>query len=139
MARRDMAEQFFNDALNAIKESQNDLERSVSGYASGFRKPLLDIIEDDLNIIVKTDLPGFHKENIKIDISDDVLEITALFHEDPLPEGSYYLKKERQYNEIKRAIELPAKIKINSANAEFTDGVLQVTLPKLGKTGVTVD
>jgi HSP20 family protein len=134
-----MAEQFFNDALNAIKESQNDLERSVSGYASGFRKPPLDIIEDDLNIIVKADFPGFRKENIKIDISDDVLEITALFLEDPLPEGAYYLKNERQYNEINRVIELPAKIKINSANAEFTDGVLQVTLPKLGKTGVTVD
>jgi HSP20 family protein len=140
MARRDMAEQFFNNALNAIKESQSDLERSVSGYASGFsRKPPLDIIEDDLNITVKADLPGFRKENVMINISDAVLEITALFVEDPLPDGAYYLKNERQYNEINRVVELPAKIKINSASAEFTDGVLQITLPKLEKTGVNID
>jgi len=135
-----MAENFFNDALNAIKESQNDLERSISGYASGHSpKPPLDVIEDDLNIVVKADLPGFRKEYIKIDISDDVLEITAIFSEEPLPEGAYYVKNERKNNEIKRVVELPAKIKINSANAVFNDGVLQVTLPKLSKTGVRVD
>ena len=140
MTRREIAEQFFNDALNAIKESQSDLERSISGYASGFSgKSPIDIIEDDLSIIIKFDLPGFSKENIKIDISDYILEITAIFQEEPLPEGAYYVKKERNNREIKRAIELPAKIEINSANAVFTDGVLQVKLPKIGKTGVNVD
>lgn len=140
MAKKNMAEKFFDDALNAIKESQSDLEKSISSYTSGFGgKPPIDILEDDLNIIVKADLPGFLRENIKIDISDDVLEISALFLEEILYEGAYYVKRERNNREIKRVIELPARIKIDSANATFTDGVLQVTLPKLGKTGVNVD
>ena len=140
MARRDMAEQIFNNALNVIKESQSDLERSLNGYASTFsRKPRVDVIEDDLNIIVKAELPGFRKENIKIDVSLDTLEITAVFQEEALQEGAYFVKKERQYEEIKRVIELPAQIKIDQANAAFKDGVLQVTLPKVGRTGVMVD
>lgn len=140
MAKRDMAEQLFNNAINAIKESQSDLEKSLNGYASTFSpKPRVDIIEDDRDIIVKADLPGFRKEDIKIDISDDILEITAIFHQEPLQEGAYYVKKERQYDEIKRVIELPAQIKIDHANAVFTDGVLLITLPKIGRTGVTVN
>lgn len=140
MAKKNMAEKFFDDALNAIKESQNDLEKSISSYTSGFgNKPPIDMLEDDLNIIVKVDLPGFLKENIKIDISDDALEINALFLEEILHEGAYYVKRERNNREIRRVIELPASIKIDSANATFTDGVLQVTLPKLGRTGVNVD
>ena len=140
MAKRDRAEQLFNNALNAIKESQSDLERSINGYASTFsQKPRVDIIEDDLDIIIRADFPGFRKENIKIDVSDDILEISAVFQEEALLEGAYYVKKEREYNEIKRVIELPAQIQIDHANAAFKNGVLQITLPKMGRTGVTVD
>lgn len=133
MTKRNVAEGMFNDALNTIRESQNDLEKTISGYTSGFGKPLIDIIENSAEVIVKADLPGFKKENIKIDISDYILEIKALYQEEALDEGSDYIKKERKYGEIKRIIELPAKIKIDYAKAEFADGVLQITLPKLEK------
>ena len=134
MTRRNTAEQFFNDAINTIRESQNDLEKTISGYTSGFGKPAVDIIENDAEIIVKADLPGFKKENIKVDIGADVIEIIAQYQEDALDEGSNYVKKERKYGELKRILELPAQINIDSAKAEFAEGILQVTLPKLEKT-----
>ena len=133
MTRRNTAEQFFNDAINTIRESQNDLEKTISGYTSGFGKPPADIIENSAEIIVKADLPGFRKENIKVDIGADVIEIIAQYQEDALDEGSDYIKKERKYGEVKRILELPAQIKIDSAKAEFAEGILQLTLPKLEK------
>lgn len=140
MSRREIAEQVFNDVFSAIKDSQSDLEKTISGYASGIiGKTLVDIIDQGDNIIVKADLPGFKKENIKIDVSDDILEINALFEEDTLEEGSNYVRRERRYNEIKRVVELPTKINIDHANAEFENGVLQITLPKSGKTKVNVE
>jgi HSP20 family protein len=140
MTRREIAEQVFNDVFSAIKDSQSDLEKTISGYASGIiGKTLVDIIDQGDNIIVKADLPGFKKENIKIDVSDDILEINALFEEDTLEEGSNYVRRERRYNEIKRVVELPTKINIDHANAEFENGVLQITLPKSGKTKVNVE
>ena len=45
MSRRNTAEQMFNDIIGTIKESQNDLEKTISGYASGSNKLLMDIIE----------------------------------------------------------------------------------------------
>lgn len=140
MTRRDVAEQVFNDVFNAIKESQSDLEKTISGYASGIiGKTLVDVIDQGDNVIVKANLPGFKKENIKINVSDDILEIIALFEEDTLEEGATYVRRERRYEEVKRVVELPTKINIDHASAEFENGVLQITLPKSGKTNVNLE
>lgn len=140
MTRRNMAEQVFQDALNTIKESQSDLEKTISGYTSGMtKKPLIDIIEDDDNLIVRADLPGFQKENIKIDMGDYTLEIIALYLEETLEDGSSYIKKERNYGKISRVIELPEKIKADLAQASFNNGVLQIIIPKLDKTVVDIE
>ncbi|HOI71317.1 MAG TPA: Hsp20 family protein [Methanobacterium sp.] len=140
MTRRNVAEQVFNDVFSAIKESQTDLEKTVSGYASGIiGKTLVDVIDQGNVIIVKADLPGFKKENIKIELGSNNLEIIALFDEDALGKGANYVRRERRYSEVKRAVELPTSIIIDQANAELENGVLQITLPKLGRTEVNVE
>ena len=140
MTRKNMAEQFFQDALNTIKESQSELEKGISGYTSGFsNKPLVDIIEDNNSLIVKADLPGFKKENIKVDIGDFTLEIIAHYEGEFLDDGAYYFKNERKYGEIRRVLELPSKIKAELAQASFKEGVLEIILPKIDKTEVNID
>lgn len=140
MTRKDVVEQMFNNALSAIKDSQNDLEKTVSGYATGITgKPLVDVIDQGDSIVVKADLPGFLKENIQIDVGDYVLEVTAHFEEEDLEEWATYIKRERKYSEVKRVIDLPSKIRVDYVTAEFENGILQITLPKLGKTEVKVD
>jgi HSP20 family protein len=140
MTRRNMAEQVFQDAINTIRESQSELEKTISGYTGGIsNKPLVDVIEDGNSLIVRADLPGFQKENINIDMGDYTLEIIALYQEDPLEDGSSYIKRERKYDEIRRLIELPEKIKADLAQASFNNGVLQIILPKLDKTVVDVE
>ena len=123
----------FNDIIGTIKESQNDLEKTISGYASGSNKLLIDIIEDNNNIIVKTDIPGVIKENIKIDITEETLEIIANFKDEVLTEGANYIKRERRFDVLKRLVTLPSKIIIDDATAGFENGVLTVTLPKIEK------
>lgn len=131
MTKRNIAEQLFNDALNTIKESQVELEKTLSGYTSGVSgRPLVDVIEDQNNIIIITDLPGFKKEDIKIDISEATVEISADFQDEDLEEGFSYIKKERKYGEINRKIELPVRIKIDEAQADFENGILKVKMPK---------
>lgn len=140
MTRKNVAEQVFNDVFSAIKESQTDLEKTVSGYASGIiGKTLVDVIDQGNVIIVKADLPGFKKENIKIELGSNNLEIIAHFDEDTLEKGANYVRRERRYSEVKRVVELPTSIIIDQANAELKNGVLHITLPKLGRTEVNVE
>jgi HSP20 family protein len=132
MKKRDVAEQMFSDILDAIHEKQDDLEKAIADYTSSVpAKPTMDIMETDEDIVVKTDLPGAKKEDIKIDITEDSLEITANFEEEE--EDFNFIKRERRCGEVKRAVILPTKIIMEKASAKFIDGVLTVTLPKLEK------
>lgn len=134
MKRRGVAEQMFNDMVSTIREKQEELEKAIADYTSNVpAKPVMDVIEDDENIIVKTDLPGVKKEDIKIDITEDTLEITANFEEETEVEDVNYIKRERRYGEATRLMKLPAKILMNESTAKFENGVLTVTLPKLEK------
>ena len=134
MKRRYVAEQMFNDMVGTIREKQDEFEKTISDYTSKVPEKLsMDIMEDDEKIMVKTDLPGVNKENIKIDITEDSLEIIANFENEVEVEGVNYIKRERKYGESNRVIVLPAKIAMDEATAKFEDGVLTVTLPKLEK------
>ena len=121
----------LSDIVSTIRDKQEELGKSLSDYTSSFQKPLADIMETENSFIIITDLPGVNKDDIDIDISEDSVDITAKFEEEINEEGASYIKKERNYGETKRTINLPAKINIKGAAAKFNDSILTVTLPKL--------
>ena len=130
MKRRSIAEEIFNDIVDTIKDTQKDIEGTVNEYTSNVtKKPTMDVVEDSDDIIVIADLPGVIRDNMKIDLTEDTLEITAQFNIES--EGTNYVRKERQYGEVNRIISLPSKIKLNESSAEFENGVLKIVLPKL--------
>ena len=94
-------------------------------------RPFIDVFEDGEQITVITDLPGVKQEDIKIDITENTLEITAQFNEETEVEGKTFVRKERKYGKVNRTVKLPAKIKIDEASAKFENGVMTVILPKL--------
>ncbi len=134
MKRRNAAEEMFKDVIYTIKEKQNDLGRTLNEYASNSPlKPNMDIVEDEEQLTVITDLPGFKRQDITIDITDDTIEITAQFDEDTETNGKNFLKKERNHGKVNRIINLPAKVRSKESTAKFENGVLTVILPKLEK------
>jgi HSP20 family protein len=130
--RRGKAEQMFNDMVQTIKEKQDELDNAIMEYTSGTVKPAMDVMEDEEKIVVKTDLPGVNREDIKIDLTEDTLKIEAQFQEET-EKGVNYYKKERKYGEASRTMILPAKVKINEVTAKCENGVLTVVMPKLEK------
>ena len=133
MKRRSRAEEIFNEIVNTVKDAQKDIEGTVNQYTSNANKILaMDVVDDDKDIMVITDLPGVVRDNIKIDLTEDTLEITAQFNE--ISEGKNFFRKERLYGDANRIVSLPAKIKINESSAKFENGVLTVVLPKLENT-----
>ena len=129
MNRRSRAEEIFNDIFDTIKDKQKDIGGVVNGYtANTNQKPTMDIIEDTDHITVITDLPGVNKEDIKIDLTEGTLEITAMINEEP--DGKNFIRRERRYGQVNRIISLPAKIKLNQTSAIFENGVLTMVLTK---------
>jgi HSP20 family protein len=95
--------------------------------------PRVDVFEKDGNIVVKAELPGVKKEDVKLAIEDDDLVIEGERHtEKEIQEKDYY-RMERAYGSFYRRLPIPAGIAANQVKASFTDGVLEVRIPKPAK------
>ena len=92
--------------------------------------PAVDMFDKDDEIVVKAEVPGIDKENIKISVSDSVLTIKGeMKKEEEIKEEDYYYA-ERSYGSFSRSLTLPAKVVENKIKAEYKDGILEVHLPK---------
>jgi HSP20 family protein len=127
---RTSAQKIFEDMINTFRDKQGDFEKAMSEYTASSNKIAMDVIETDDEIIIKTDLPGVKKEYIVIDLSEDSLEVMAIFEDESEFEGGNFIKKERRYGEAKRSVSITEPIKIEESSAKFDNGVLTITIPK---------
>ena len=111
-----------------------DMEREFFGDHSngGFST---DIRDNGKEYILEADLPGFKKDDIKIDLSDDTMTITAERHSEyeQKDKKGDYVRCERSYGSFSRSFNTSG-IDTENIQASFTDGVLKLTLPKLVET-----
>ncbi len=92
--------------------------------------PVVDVYETDQDLVVKAELPGVKKENLEVSIRDNALYIKGEKKEEKEEKTETYHRVERVYGRFERTIPLPTDIKLESAKAEFKDGVLEIRIPK---------
>jgi len=95
--------------------------------------PLVDITEDDKEYVVKAEIPEMKKEDIKINVHDDVLTISGERKYEKEEKGKKYHRVERAYGSFMRSFTLPEEADGTKVSAEYKDGVLKVHLPKSEK------
>ena len=91
-----------------------------------------DIRDTGSDFVLEADLPGVKKDDIKLDLSDNILTISAERHseyEEKDKKGSY-VRVERSYGSYQRSFDTTG-IDVDKIDAEFKDGVLKLTMPKL--------
>ena len=107
--------------LYAVYNSYTTAGKINRGEVTVGKNPINpEIIEEEENIIVKTDLAYVKKENININITEDWVEIMAKF------ENEKY-----KFKTYRKSIKLPVQINVKKAKAKFEDCILTVKLPKL--------
>ena len=101
--------------------------------ASGnlMRAPETDVVETEREIRVITEMPGLKRENIEIDVENNVLTLRGEKREERTEgeNGKYHLA-ERRYGTFTRSFVLPRDVDADNISASFSDGVLTVTIPK---------
>lgn len=88
----------------------------------------LDVSEKDGKIIVRASLPGFTKEETRVELHDGVLSITAQHAEDKEEKGEQYYRRERHYGAVSRSVSLPGIVTDANVDAQLKDGVLTLTV-----------
>jgi HSP20 family protein len=89
-----------------------------------------DITDEGDKYIVKVDMPGVKRDEVKLNASDTTLEISAQHKEEGEEKKKNYVRKERSEISYYRTLPLPEKIVSGKAQAKLVDGILNVTVPK---------
>ena len=89
-----------------------------------------DVIDEGNQFRVKMDVPGIKKNEVKLNVTDNSLEVSAKHKEEAEEKKKNYLRKERSQVSYYRSLPLSEKIIAGKVMAKLTDGVLDITLPK---------
>lgn len=95
-----------------------------------FKFPAIELKDDKEEIVVKAELPGIDKKNIKIDIEKNNLTIKGETKKEQEVKKEGYSYTERTYGSFYRTIPLSAAVQKEKASASYKDGILTVVLPK---------
>jgi len=91
----------------------------------------MDVTENEKEYQVLAELPGVNKDEISITINGNQVSVSAeVKHEKDVKNGGTVLRSERYYGKIQRAFALGQEVDESTAQAKYSDGVLELTLPK---------
>lgn len=92
--------------------------------------PLVDIVEDDKEYLIKAELPEVKKNDVKVRVEDGVLYISGERNFQKEEKGTRYHRVERAYGSFTRSFTLPEDADPEQVTAEFRDGILSVHVAK---------
>ena len=113
---------------NALR-NLGDFEKAFFGN-SVFSDIRCDIVDNGECYQLSAELPGFDKDDIKVDIKDDIMTISATHKTDSEETDKRgYLRRERRYGSFSRSFNV-SNVRKENISAEYRDGVLLLTMPK---------
>jgi HSP20 family protein len=100
-----------------------------SPFAGSF-SPAIDIYDDKDAILVKAELPGIKLEDIQLSVENNVLTVTGERKLEKSEKQEGYHRIERAYGTFSRSFNLPNTVDAEHIDADLSDGVLTVRVPK---------
>jgi HSP20 family protein len=91
--------------------------------------PDVEVLHRNHELIVRADLPGLTKDDIKVDVSEDGIVIHGERKREHTEEKEGMYRSERSYGTFSRIVPLPEGAIADQAKATFKDGVLEITMP----------
>ena len=92
--------------------------------------PRVNIVESAEEFRLEMQAPGFDKKDLKVEMVDDTLTIRGEHPEDERKEDSRWTRREFSRAAFERSFVLPQSVKADAIQADYVNGVLQLTIPK---------
>jgi HSP20 family protein len=120
----------IQDEMNRLFEEFFDRPVVRTEWTEGVWNPSVDVSEDKNNVIIKAEMPGMKKDDVKISVQDNVLTLRGEKKHEKEEKDANYHRIERSYGSFCRSFQLPTSVKTDKIKANYKDGVLNITLPK---------
>lgn len=113
-----LIDRFFNESVSR-----------AGGSAYSF-VPRVDVLEDEKAYEIHVAVPGMKKEDFKIDLNDNLLTVSGERRYDKERKENNFHSIETQYGSFSRSFTLPENADAQKISAKYTDGILEITVPK---------
>ncbi|WP_255169539.1 Hsp20/alpha crystallin family protein [Natrononativus amylolyticus] len=122
--------------FDELEEMLDRLGRQVEeGMGTGGFPPTgsvaVDVADAGDEYVVTADLPGYETEEIDLTLAEGTLKLEADRTEESLDEDREYVRRERSHRSVSRRLRLPEPVDEEGVTAQYNNGVLTVTLPKV--------
>lgn len=127
------------DIDRSIDSLRKEMEKAFSGFPVSMPKmnhTSCDVIDEGNQFRVKMDVPGIKKNEIKLDVTENSLQISGEHKEESQEKKKNYLRKERSHISYYRTLPLSENVIAGKVKAKLSDGVLDITLPKSKPTAI---
>ncbi|MDG1191622.1 MAG: Hsp20/alpha crystallin family protein [Flavobacteriaceae bacterium] len=92
--------------------------------------PAVNIKDLDAQFEIELAVPGMKKSDFEIEVEDGLLSISSSLQEEQVTEKGKFTRREFSYNSFKRTFAIPESVDSSNIEAQYSDGVLQLRLPK---------
>jgi HSP20 family protein len=124
----DVLQTDMNRLFDAFFQGRGD--RRASSATMQRWIPPMDLTEAEREYVLRADLPGLTKDDVEIEVKDDVLSISGERKAEHHDNSEGFYRVERSFGRFSRSLDLPAGVDATSVTAEFDNGVLEVRIPK---------
>ena len=120
---QDRINRIFNESFGRSR----DLDDEVGLYDW---RPPVDIYETNDGVVLKVELPGINKEDVSVEIKDNVLTLKGERLANPAISEDCYYRRERLFGPFERSFTIHQNIKPDQIKATFKDGILHIEIPR---------
>lgn len=134
---------FLANPFAVMRRLSDEMEHLFEGFLGPRRMPTpwrevewgtrwapdIEMFERKGELVVRADLPGLTKEDVKVEITDNELVIEGDRKQEKERKEKGYYACERSYGSFYRSVALPEGINVGEAKASFKEGVLEITMP----------
>lgn len=127
--------------LETVQTQMNRILEELAGWQGEGRspwRPSVELLNGDASLTLKAALPGIAAEDIDIQLTRESVRISGEYKYEEAREDEGYYHSEFRYGKFDRTIALPAAIDHENVTAEFNDGILTLTMPKVVPTAKKV-
>ena len=127
------------DPFDEVLSMQRDLDRLFRRFGAGGGgdlvssvawMPRIDVKTEGDDMVVYAELPGLAPDDIDVSVTDGMLTIKGERKSESEEESGGWLIRERSYGTFERSLALPDGIDIDSIRADYSDGVMELRIPK---------
>jgi len=106
-------------------------KRLLEGMTSGILKPRLDLGAADKEYTISVEIPGVSEKDVTLELSHDTLIIRGEKKQENEEKNKNFYRLERSYGSFQRTLSLPEDVDKDNVRADFKNGVLNITIPRM--------